>query len=133
MKPLIKFATFAIVFIIAIQNRGFALDLGFFKAKPGPWNLPVSISDDNTTINFQLDTSLHLVKGLASGVSGKIWLENEDQPNSIRAEIRIPVAGFQTGNSNRDEKIKKVMSFLKFPDVIFTVTENQFRKFLLLN
>lgn len=94
----------------------------FSWGKEHTWNLPSDLSDTNTKIEFEVDTSLHLVSGVAPGIRGKVWLE-DDSFQSIKAEIKIPVQQMSTGNESRDRKMHKVMKAARFPEVIFTVSQ----------
>ena len=81
------------------------------------WILPLDVTDDNTRVSFEVDSTWHLIKGKTSGLTGRVWLEDEKDPLSIRAEISFPVAKFDTGSSARDREMRTVMAANEFPSV----------------
>lgn len=91
------------------------------SARATPWNLPSTISDTNAHISFEVGSTWHLVKGKTNFVSGKAWLENLNDPKSIRASITVPVQKFDTDSENRDKRLREVMSADSFPLVKLTV------------
>ena len=86
----------------------------------GPWNILLELSDANVNLYYEVDTSLHLVSGVAHGIHGKVWLENKD-PLSVRALIQFPVAQMSSGNDSRDRKMYKVMRASQYPEVSLIV------------
>lgn len=92
------------------------------KASPAPgpfWNLPQDLNDHNLSVRFEVDSTWHLVEGEAPLVSGKVWLENPKDFRSVRGEIAVPVANFDTQNSRRDRRLREAMQADKFPMVSF--------------
>lgn len=83
------------------------------------WNIPQQLNNENTSVNFEVDSTWHLIKGVAKKIEGKLWLEVPDDFHSIRGEITFPVAAFDTDNENRNQKLKKVMHAEDFPNVTF--------------
>lgn len=83
------------------------------------WKLPQSISASNTEVRFEVDSTWHLVKGIAKEVKGKVWLARSNNPLSVRAEVILPVNAFDTDSKARDSKMRKVMHATEFPDVVF--------------
>lgn len=81
------------------------------------WNLPQQISDTNTKIKFEVDSTWHMVHGTVSGLGGKVWLANPQDASSIQAEVTIPVAQFDTANSSRDSRLREVMAAEAFSEV----------------
>ena len=86
-----------------------------------PWGLPLEISDANAQVGFEVDSTWHLIHGKTSALTGKVWLENEGDFASIRADINIPVKRFDTDNGSRDERLREVMEEPKFSAVNFHV------------
>ena len=103
-------------------TQAYAIDwhrlLGNDSAK---WNLPQELSEKNIQLSFEVDTTMHLVKGAVTGISGKAWLEDETDPSSIRAEIKLPLNLFNTGNESRDRKLREVMGFAHQPELVFRI------------
>ncbi|WKZ56710.1 MAG: YceI family protein [Bdellovibrionota bacterium] len=84
-----------------------------------PWNLPTPLGDYNTQLSFEVDSTWHTVHGTTTGVSGRVWIENPADSASLRAEISVPVAQFNTDNSMRDDKLREVMAAEEYPKVKF--------------
>jgi len=83
------------------------------------WNLPQQLSDTNTTVTFEVDSTWHLVEGKTAGIHGRVWLENQADTNSINIEVSLPVARFDTDRESRDEKLRTVMYAQRYPEVSF--------------
>jgi len=107
----------AALWLVFAPVPGGALDLKVFSPTKGPWGLPVEVSPEMVEVTFEVDTTLHLVQGRVRRIEGRVWLADEADSTSIRADIRFPIAGFFTGNDNRDGKIQKVMHAARFPAV----------------
>lgn len=91
---------------------------GSLKAEPSAratralewgWKLPQNLSDTNTTVRFYLDSTWHNLHGSSSGISGRAWLENAEDPLSLRATLNFPVTRLTTGGEMRDERMREVM------------------------
>ena len=108
-----------VVSTLVLPRLGWALDLRLFSETGGggAWHLPVEVSPEIAEVTFEVDTTLHLVRGRVRRIEGRVWLADEADPTSIRAELRFPIAGFFTGNDNRDGKIRTVMHAASFPEV----------------
>lgn len=85
------------------------------------WNLPIEVSNANTEVHFEIDSTWHVVKGTVGQVNGSIWLESAGDPNSIRAELHFPVESFDTGNRSRDKEMRQVMAASSYPTVTLMV------------
>ncbi len=81
------------------------------------WMPPGEVSAETVKINFEVDSTWHLIKGEIPEVSGKIWLDNKSDPTSIRANLVASVSSFDTDNSSRDKELRHVMDADKFPNV----------------
>lgn len=81
------------------------------------WELPQQLSDTNTTVTFEVDSTWHLIKGVTSQIDGRVWLADSKDPLSIRAQVRFPVVDFATGNDSRDERMREVMDSERAPYV----------------
>lgn len=89
-------------------------------AYAGPkWNLPQQLSDKNTTVTFEVDSTWHLVEGKTAGVHGRVWLEDQADSNSINVEVSLPVTRFDTERESRDEKLRTVMHADRYPEISF--------------
>ena len=92
-------------------------------ADPTNWKLPLQLNDSNTTVNFEADSTWHVVHGTTKGVRGKIWSSDQSDPSSVLSEIFFPVGNFNTDNDSRDEKLREVMAEVNFKDVVFRSTK----------
>lgn len=81
------------------------------------WQLPMNLSDENTKIKFEVDTTWHIVYGNVSGITGKVEMANAKDPTSIKGEIQIPVKNFSTGWDARDKSLLEHMKVEKYPEV----------------
>ena len=88
-----------------------------------PWNLPVSLQSENTTVKFEVKTTWHTVHGIVRNISGKAWLKNVNDPKSINVEIAIPVLAMDTDNTSRDEEMKNAMNSDQFPAVHLSIQD----------
>jgi len=56
------------------------------------WQLPLNLSDQNTTMKYRYSTSIGGDgSGKSAGVSGRIWLKSLADIRSVKAEMTIPV------------------------------------------
>ncbi len=85
------------------------------------WSLPQTLSDENTKITFEVDSTWHLVKGRTSGVTGKVWLADPRDELSVHARFDLPVARFDTDGEMRDERMREVMDSEHVPYVSLSV------------
>lgn len=83
------------------------------------WFLPQALSDQNTKIRFEVDSTWHLVNGTTSDVSGTIELAEKGNPSSVRASLQLPVAKLSTDSESRDERMREVMFESEHPFVKF--------------
>ncbi len=81
------------------------------------------LDDTNTRISFEVDTTWHLVKGKTNGITGRLWRETPGDDASIRAEIKIPVASFDTDSESRDKELRSSMAAEQFPNVSLNVEQ----------
>jgi polyisoprenoid-binding protein YceI len=88
------------------------------------WNLPEELSTENTRVTFEVDSTWHLVHGVVKEVAGRLWLANPEDFHSIRGIVKLPVAGFDTDDESRDERLREVMHSDLAPSVIFEMDED---------
>lgn len=84
-----------------------------------PWNMPQELTDGNTSVRFTVDSTWHTIHGVTSGVTGRIWLADPSDYQSIRGMVALPVSQFDTDNSMRDKKLREVMGEKEFPEVTY--------------
>jgi len=107
--------------------RSLLLGLAFFPAMAlaAEWNLPVTVSDANARVGFEVDSTWQLIQGKTKGIRGSIALSDPTDPQSIQAKLEIPVGNFDTGNTRRDRELLEVMSAEQFPLVELTSSKLQ--------
>ncbi|MCB0322812.1 MAG: YceI family protein [Bdellovibrionales bacterium] len=86
------------------------------------WHLPLKLTDENTHIEFNVDTTWHVVTGVVHGVSGSAQLSNPNDAGSVAAEIHVPVTQIDTGWGMRNDSLYEHMAAPKFPEIVFTAT-----------
>jgi polyisoprenoid-binding protein YceI len=65
-------------------------------------------------IDFEVDSTWHLVHGTVRDLSGRVWLESASDPGSIRASLTIPVAALDTGRESRDDNMRDSLDATSF-------------------
>ena len=108
IKTLLSIATFC----LAIQTNVYAEEQTY-------WNLPINLSTQNTSVDFEVDSTWHLSHFKVKKINGKVWLKDKKDFNSIQAHIYMPVRYFDSDNSLRDKKMLKVMGEKKYKNVEF--------------
>lgn len=74
-----------------------------------------------TTIQFTVDSTLHLVHGTFRLKSGEIHFDSST--GEARGEIRVDAGSGDTENSGRDKKMhNEILESPKYPDVVFSPT-----------
>lgn len=91
-------------------------------AAPYAW-LPYQLSDQNTKVEFEIDSTWHLIHGGTSKVSGKIEQRKSGEPATLLIEAHFPVRMFDTDNESRDERLREVMASELFPEVTVRTSE----------
>ncbi|MEZ4754171.1 MAG: YceI family protein [Bdellovibrionota bacterium] len=104
-----------LLFLILLLTRASASA----ENSPAKWYLPSLIDDQNTKINFILDSTWHTVHGSVSGVSGLVELKDPNNPLSVLVSLELPVEKMDTDNSSRDKKMMRVMSQEVYSTVTF--------------
>ncbi len=114
-----------VFFLTLLLILNFPLPFGKAENLPSPtdspWFLPIELNDNNTKISFEVDSTWHRIHGKTSGIHGRLWLEESNDPGSIRGTISIPVGQFDTNNSSRDSRLREVMKAEKFSEVTFSL------------
>lgn len=83
------------------------------------WFLPMVMSDQNTSLKFDLDSTWHTVHGVVRNISGSAELAEVKDLSSIKISAKFPVASFNTGNSSRDKEMRQVMAATQYAVVTF--------------
>lgn len=90
-----------------------------FAASPASWYLPQELSDKNTNIKFELDSTWHTIHGIVSEVSGQAKLLKLNDPTSVSVKLEFPVIKMDTDSESRDEEMMDVMDQEEFPKIYF--------------
>lgn len=83
------------------------------------WFLPQTLSDENATVTFEVDTTWHKVHGTESGLEGEIAMTNGAGSQPISAHVTLPAANLRTGDDDRDEKLHEIIAADRFPHITF--------------
>lgn len=97
--------------------------LPFTASAADLWQLPQELNDSNAQITFEVDSTWHTVHGKTAALAGRVWLTDPKVSTSIQAELRLPVAKFDTDSSNRDERMREVMLADQFSDVVVRISD----------
>ena len=76
---------------------------------------PIALSDGNTEVTFEVDSTWHLVHGKISDTSGSISMENINSQQVIKVKLQFPVEKFDTDSEMRDSRMREVMDQAHFP------------------
>jgi len=75
----------------------------------------LAVSPAASAVRFHVNHKLHKVDGVSKSVEGKVLLEPDGK---FRTMVRIPVATFDSGDSNRDGHMLEALEAGKFPYVV---------------
>ena len=59
------------------------------ETKLASWNLPVELTDKNTTVKFEVDSTWHMVHGTTAHISGNAKLLKPEDPSSVNVNLSI--------------------------------------------
>jgi len=93
-----------------------------YQATAEFWNLPQQLSPGNSSITFEVDSTWHLIKGTSKNFSGKLWLNDPKDFQSVRGNIILPISEFDTENESRNERMREVTHASEYPNVEFSIT-----------
>jgi polyisoprenoid-binding protein YceI len=88
------------------------------------WNLPSEVNLQNASVSFEVDSTWHLVEGKVGDLSGKVWLNENSDYRSVRAEIKLAVKSFDTDGESRDRRMLEILRAEQYPEVVFKISEN---------
>ncbi len=88
-----------------------------------PWQLPPQLDDSNTRISFEVDSTWVTVHGKTSGIHGSVSQDDPVAPETLRGQVILPVAKFDTDNSGRDEHLREVMGEASYKNVVFNLAK----------
>lgn len=87
-----------------------------------PWNLPNHLSDQNTLIQFEVDSNFQLIEGETNKMQGQVWLNDERNPFSVNSELTLPVSAIRTRSRSNDSTLHSMMDEPKYPVVKVQIT-----------
>jgi len=87
------------------------------------WYLPLRLNSGNTMVNFEVDSTWHTIQGAVKEIVGTVKARDNSDPSKIDFELKLSVQMFDTDNSSRDGKLRRVMAADKYPYVVFTAKE----------
>lgn len=96
--------------ILILPTLAFAQDVEIF---------PQNLSSENTIVKFEVDSTWHLIKGVAREVNGRVWISDVTNLSSVSADILFAIKSLDTDNSMRDDRLREVMAADKYPNVRF--------------
>ena len=103
------------------------LVVGILSSDPGAaqaQRVVATVDSTESVIDYTGSAPLHDWTGTSRSVSGTLVLDPET-PDSSRAVLRVPVAGFDSGNDRRDRKMREVTEAERYPTVEFRATDLQ--------
>ena len=113
------------IFIAVVSSLSFFAILISAKesfAQVPPWQLPLILSDSNTSVSFSVESTWHTVHGVCTSVDGIVANTDARNTKTISVDVKIPVNKFDTESESRDENLRKVMAAEQFPFVHFKST-----------
>ncbi|MDQ7041536.1 MAG: YceI family protein [Rhodothermus sp.] len=104
-----RFATLLLLGLLALSNR--------LNAQ----SITVPIDSTESILQYRGHHPLHGWTGTSRSVHGTLQLDLDDPARSA-VTIRVPVASFDSGNSNRDSNMLDAVEADRYPDVLFEST-----------
>ncbi len=102
---------------LAIVLLLLGLPLGGLNAQP----ITVVVDSTASVLQYRGHHPLHGWTGTSRSVHGTLRLDLDD-PTRSAVTIRVPVASFDSGNSNRDSNMLDAVEADRYPDVLFEST-----------
>ncbi len=130
MKRFLLFPLAASFFLL------FTLNANAYESKKGTEATETSLSseqiktlyynfaEEDLTLRFQLDSTLHMIHGIAHNVTGKIEAYiSATGKVTYAVAVRVPVSGLDTDNGKRDTKMRnESLDIAHFPLISFYST-----------
>lgn len=76
----------------------------------------LSVDPAASSVRFQVNHKLHKVDGRSTAIEGKAVIDAEGK---VLAMVRVPVAAFDSGDSNRDAHMRETLDAGRHPFVVF--------------
>lgn len=80
------------------------------------------LAAEDSRLSFEVDSTLHAVRGLAEGIEGTLRFNPETFESVMPIVIRIPAAMLDTRSAKRDKAMRKMLQAGQFPYIIWEVT-----------
>ena len=81
-----------------------------------PGDRLLAIAPQQSTMQYRIVHKLHEVEASSSDLEGKVLAKAD---GTVQVMVRTKVAGFRSGDNNRDEHMQEVMEAASFPTVTF--------------
>lgn len=82
----------------------------------------MALSTNNCVIQFEVPSTWSVIKGEVRQVSGTARVSRQDAITSLQAQVEVNVADLATGDSSRDEKMRKFcLQGDRFPKIVFVI------------
>lgn len=99
----------------------FILFSGIIFASPGFAEVQqYRLSSEDSRLNFEVDSTLHPVHGLAGQLEGTLLFDRETLESAMPVSIRIPAAMLDTQNGKRDKAMRKMLRAEEFPYIVWS-------------
>lgn len=106
MKKILSMCLIAALHVFSVESL-----------EASPWALPMTLTEKNTSISFELDSTWHLVEGTVESLSGELLPKEGDTSGAPTGWVEFPVEALNTGNGMRDSKMRRVMHATQHPKV----------------
>lgn len=85
------------------------------------WQSVHKVSDSNSALTFEVDSTWHLIHGRVPDVTGQIEITSNGDTSTISGEVIASVERFNTENKSRDAELKNVMAAKNYPSVTLRI------------
>jgi polyisoprenoid-binding protein YceI len=89
-----------------------ALALALLAAEPRTLSLDPAAS----VVRYHVNHKMHAVDGRSTAIEGKALIGGD---GTVRTMVRVPVAGFDSGDANRDSNMRETLDAGQHPYVVF--------------
>ena len=76
-----------------------------------------SLDSQHSKVEFFGTSNTHGFEGISQTMSGSLQADMDSRQFSLPVVIKIPVAGFKTGNDARDHAMQHMFETEKYPDI----------------
>ena len=93
-----------------------ATALSLALAAAGAQPRALSVDPGASVVRYHVNHKMHAVDGRSTAIEGKALV---DAGGNVRTMIRVPVAGFDSGDANRDSNMRETLDAGQHPYVVF--------------